>query len=142
MMSKKSFIPFLVVASMFIGCNSEKQVSNAANPLLAAYDTPFNVPPFDKIKDEHFRPAYDEALKQHNVEIDSIVNNYEATSFENTTVASYEASSILINISREFFTMNSANTNDTIQAIAKDLAAVFSAHSDNIRLNAHLFERV
>lgn len=141
-MSKKSFIPFLVVASMFIGCNSEKQVSNAANPLLAAYDTPFNVPPFDKIKDEHFRPAYDEALKQHNVEIDSIVNNSEAPSFENTIVALEEAGSLLNNISRVFFNMNSANTNDTIQAIAKDLAPVLSAHSDNIRLNAQLFERV
>ena len=141
-MSKKSFIPFLVVASMFIGCNSEKQVSNAANPLLAAYDTPFNVPPFDKIKDEHFRPAYDEALKQHNVEIDSIVNNSEAPSFENTIVALEEAGSLLNNISRVFFNMNSANTNDTIQAIAKDLAPVLSAHSDNIRLNARLFERV
>lgn len=141
-MSKKSFIPFLVVASMFIGCNSEKQASNAANPLLAAYDTPFNVPPFDKIKDEHFRPAYDEALKQHNVEIDSIVNNSEAPSFENTIVALEEAGSLLNNISRVFFNMNSANTNDTIQAIAKDLAPVLSAHSDNIRLNAQLFERV
>lgn len=141
-MSKKSFIPFLVVASMFIGCNSEKQASNAANPLLAAYDTPFNVPPFDKIKDEHFRPAYDEALKQHNVEIDSIVNNSEAPSFENTIVALEEAGSLLNNISRVFFNMNSANTNDTIQAIAKDLAPVLSAHSDNIRLNARLFERV
>lgn len=141
-MSKKSFIPFLVVASMFIGCNSEKQASNAANPLLAAYDTPFNVPPFDKIKDEHFRPAYDEALKQHNIEIDSIVNNSEAPSFENTIVALEEAGSLLNSISRVFFNMNSANTNDTIQAIAKDLAPVLSAHSDNIRLNAQLFERV
>lgn len=141
-MSKKSFIPFLVVASMFIGCNSEKQVSNSANPLLAAYDTPFQVPPFDKIKDEHFRPAYEEALKQHNVEIDSIVNNQEAPSFENTIVALEKAGSLLTNVSRVFFNMNSANTNDTIQAIAKDLAPVLSAHSDEIRLNSQLFERV
>lgn len=141
-MSKKSFIPFLVVASMFIGCNSEKQVSNSANPLLAAYDTPFQVPPFDKIKDEHFRPAYEEALKQHNVEIDSIVNNQEAPSFENTIVALEKAGGLLTNVSRVFFNMNSANTNDTIQAIAKDLAPVLSAHSDEIRLNSQLFERV
>lgn len=142
MMSKKSFIPFLVVASMIIGCNSEKQTSNSTNPLLVEYDTPFNVPPFDKIKDEHFRPAYEEALKRHNVEIDSIVNNQEAPSFENTIVALENAGSLLTNVSRVFFNMNSANTNDTIQAIAKDLAPVLSAHNDNILLNNQLFARV
>src|SRR5690606_5713951 len=115
MMSTTSVIPFLVFSSMFIGCNSVDQAPNAANPRLAAYATCFNVPPFDKIKDEHFRPAYDEALKQHNVEIDSIVNNSEAPSFENTIVALEEAGSLLNNISRVFFNMNSANTNDTIQ---------------------------
>lgn len=141
-MSKKSFIPFLVVASMIIGCNSEKQTSNSTNPLLVEYDTPFNVPPFDKIKDEHFRPAYEEALKRHNVEIDSIVNNQEAPSFENTIVALENAGSLLTNVSRVFFNMNSANTNDTIQAIAKDLAPVLSAHNDNILLNNQLFARV
>jgi peptidyl-dipeptidase Dcp len=59
MMSKKSFIPFLVVASMFIGCDGEKQVSLSNNPFLGEYNTPFNVPPFDKIKDEHYRPAFE-----------------------------------------------------------------------------------
>lgn len=141
-MSKKSFIPVLIVASMFIGCNNEKQVRHADNPLLTAYDTPFNVPPFDKIKDEHFRPAYEEALKQHNGEIDSIVNNEEAPSFENTIVALERAGGLLSNISRVFYNLNSANTNDTIQAIAKDLAPVLSAHSDEIKLNSTLFDRV
>jgi peptidyl-dipeptidase Dcp len=142
MMSKKSFIPFLVVASMFIGCDGEKQVSLSNNPFLGEYNTPFNVPPFDKIKDEHYRPAFEEALHQHNAEIDSIVNNTEAPTFENTIVALENAGSLLSKVSRVFFNMNSANTNDTIQAIAKDLAPVLSAHSDEIRLNNTLFERV
>jgi peptidyl-dipeptidase Dcp len=141
-MSKKSFIPFLVVASMFIGCDGEKQVSLSNNPFLGEYNTPFNVPPFDKIKDEHYRPAFEEALHQHNAEIDSIVNNTEAPTFENTIVALENAGSLLSKVSRVFFNMNSANTNDTIQAIAKDLAPVLSAHSDEIRLNNTLFERV
>src|SRR5690606_1017164 len=85
-MNKKSFIPFLVVASMFVGCGSENKLQTD-NPLLAAYETPFNVPPFDKIKDEHFKPAYEEALKKHNLEIDTIVNNSEAPTFENTILA-------------------------------------------------------
>lgn len=141
-MNKKNFIPFLVITSMFVGCNSQDKMSNSDNPLLAAYDTPFNVPPFDKIKDEHFRPAFEEALKKHNLEIDSIVNNTEEPNFANTIVALENAGSLLGNISTVFYNLNSANTNDTIQAIAKDLAPLISAHSDEIRLNAKLFAKV
>ncbi|SKC04808.1 peptidyl-dipeptidase Dcp [Sphingobacterium nematocida] len=141
-MSKKSFIPFLVVASMFVGCNNEEKMTNSDNPLLAAYDTPFNVPPFDKIKDVHFRPAFEEALKKHNLEIDSIVNNTEEPNFINTIVALENAGSLLGNVSTVFYNLNSANTNDTIQAIAKDLAPLISAHSDEIQLNAKLFAKV
>lgn len=141
-MNKKNFIPFLVIASMFVGCNNEEKMTNSDNPLLAAYDTPFNVPPFDKIKDEHFRPAFEEALKKHNLEIDSIVNNTEEPNFINTIVALENAGSLLGNVSTVFYNLNSANTNDTIQAIAKDLAPLISAHSDEIQLNAKLFAKV
>lgn len=140
-MNKKSFIPFLVVASMFVGCGSENKLQSD-NPLLAAYETPFNVPPFDKIKDEHFKPAFEEALKQHNLEIDSIVNNADEATFENTIVALENAGSLLSNVSTVFYNLNSANTNDSIQALAKELAPQISAHSDEISLNAKLFERV
>lgn len=141
-MSKKSFIPFLVVASIFVGCNNEEKSKDSDNPFLTAYDTPFNVPPFDKIKDEHFRPAFQEALKQHNLEIDSIINNTEEPSFVNTIVALENAGALLGNVSTVFYNLNSANTNDTIQSIAKDMAPLISAHSDEIRLNAKLFEKV
>jgi peptidyl-dipeptidase Dcp len=140
-MNKKSFIPFLVVASMFVGCGSENKLQSD-NPLLAAYETPFNVPPFDKIKDEHFKPAFEEALKQHNLEIDSIVNNEDEATFENTIVALENAGSLLSNVSTVFYNLNSANTNDSIQSLAKELAPQISAHSDEISLNAKLFERV
>lgn len=140
-MNKKSFIPFLVVASMFVGCGSENKLQTD-NPLLAAYETPFNVPPFDKIKDEHFKPAYEEALKKHNLEIDTIVNNSEAPTFENTILALENAGSLLSNVATVFSNLNSANTNDSLQALAKELAPQLSAHSDEIKLNAKLFERV
>ncbi|WP_159636515.1 M3 family metallopeptidase [Sphingobacterium composti Ten et al. 2007 non Yoo et al. 2007] len=140
-MNKKSFIPFLVVASMFVGCGSENKLQSD-NPLLAAYETPFNVPPFDKIKDEHFKPAFEEALKQHNLEIDSIVNNADEATFDNTIVALENAGSLLSNVSTVFYNLNSANTNDSIQALAKELAPQISAHSDEINLNAKLFARV
>ena len=140
-MNKKSFIPFLVVASMFVGCGSEN-IIQSDNPLLATYETPFNVPPFDKIKDEHFKPAFEEALKQHNLEIDSIITNSEEPTFDNTIVALEKAGSLLNKVSTVFYNLNSANTNDSIQALAKELAPQLSAHSDEINLNAKLFARV
>lgn len=127
---------------MFVGCNNDSKNGHSDNPLLAEYETPFEVPPFDKIKDEHFRPAFEEAIRIHNLEIDSITNNKEAATFDNTILALENAGSLLSNVSTVFGNLNSANTNDTLQAIAKDMAPILSAHSDNIYLNAKLFERV
>lgn len=140
-MNKKSFIPFMVMAAMFVGCNTENKIQTD-NPLLLEYETPFNVPPFDKIKDEHFKPAFEEALKRHNLEIDSITNNKEEPTFENTIVALENAGSLLNNVSTIFYNLNSANTNDSLQAIAQEMAPKLSAHSDAINLNAKLFHRV
>lgn len=140
-MNKKSFIPFMVMTAMFVGCNTENKIQTD-NPLLLEYETPFNVPPFDKIKDEHFKPAFEEALKRHNLEIDSITNNKEEPTFENTIVALENAGSLLNNVSTIFYNLNSANTNDSLQAIAQEMAPKLSAHSDEINLNAKLFQRV
>ncbi|TJZ59815.1 M3 family metallopeptidase [Sphingobacterium olei] len=141
-MNKKSFLPFMVIASIFVGCNSEEKQNQSDNPLLIDSETPFNVPAFDQIRDEHFRPAFEEALQQHNLEIEKIVSNQDEASFTNTILALENAGSLLNKVSTVFFNLNSANTNDTIQAIAKDLAPVLSAHSDEINLNPKLFARV
>jgi len=142
-MNKLKFLPFcIVVATVVVGCQEADNTQDTNNPLLSTYDTPFQVPPFDKIKDEHFRPAFKAALEQHNQEIDVIVNDTESPTFENTIVALENAGSTLGNISRVFFNLNSAHTNDSIQAIAKDMAPVLSAHGDEISLNEKLFARV
>ncbi|WDF68585.1 M3 family metallopeptidase [Sphingobacterium oryzagri] len=142
-MSKKRFLPYcLVVAAVVVGCQHQDKTAQTDNPLLLTYDTPFQVPPFDKIKNEHFRPAFKVALEQHNLEIDSIVNNSEEPTFKNTILALENAGSLLNNVSAVFRNLNSANTNDSIQAIDKDLAPVFSAHADEIALNEQLFARV
>lgn len=124
----------------FVACESSKTADN--NPLLAAYDTPFEVPPFDKIQFEHFKPAYEEALKQHNAEIEGIVNSTEGATFENTIVALDNSGQLLSRVGAVFRNLNSAHTNDSIQALAKELAPTLSAHGDNISLNPQLFERV
>lgn len=142
-MITKRFLPLcVIVASIAVGCGDDANNNTENNPLLQAYNTPFNVPPFDLIEDEHFRPAYDEALKQHNSEIDSIVNNSEEPTFQNTIVALEEAGGLLRNVATVFGNLNSANTTDKIQEIAKDMAPVLSAHNDEIRLNAQLFDRI
>lgn len=142
-MNKKRFLPLcLVVAAVVVGCQNQETKKTSDNPLLVAYETPFQVPPFDKIQLDHYRPAFDEALKQHNLEIDSIVNNEEEPTFLNTIVALENAGGLLSNVSTVFFNINSANTSDSIQAIAKDLAPVLSAHGDEIALNEKLFAKV
>ncbi len=142
-MIKKRLLPIcMVITSMVVGCGESKQNDNMNNPLLGFFDTPFNVPPFDKIKDEHFRPAYAEALKLHNLEVDSIVNNEEEPTFQNTILALENAGSMLSQVAGIFGNLNSANKTDSLQAIAADMAPVLSAHRDEIQLNAKLFARV
>ena len=141
-MIKLKLLPFCIVATVVVGCQQADNAQDTNNPLLSTYETPFQVPPFNKIKNEHFRPAFKAALEQHNQEIDAIVNDPQDPSFENTIVALENAGSVLGNVSRVFFNLNSAHTNDSIQAIAKDMAPVLSAHGDEISLNEKLFARV
>lgn len=112
------------------------------NPFFQAYDTPFNVPPFDKIKNEHFKPAILEGIKKHQEEIDGIANASAAPTFENTILAMENAGELLSNVNVVFSNLNSANTNKEIQNIAKETAPNLSAHRDNIYLNEKLFARV
>ena len=146
-MNKKGFLPYcMVIASLLVGCNNnetkKEETVDLKNPLLAKYETNFEVPPFDLIKDEHFRPAFKEALRIHEAEVDSILKIEDQPTFANTIVALENSGQLLNKVSTVFYNLNSANTNDTIQAIAKDLAPVLSAHRDEINLNPELFKRV
>ncbi|SKB92701.1 peptidyl-dipeptidase Dcp [Parapedobacter luteus] len=140
-MNSKQIIPLLMISTAFIvSCGETKTTTE--NPFLTAYDTPFGVPPFDKIKNEHFKPALEAGMEQHEAEIDAIVNNAEDPTFENTILALEDAGQLLSNVNTVLGNLNSANTNDSIQAIVKEMAPVLSAHQDNIRLNERLFARV
>ena len=146
-MNKKGFLPYcMVIASLLVGCNNnetkKEETVDLKNPLLAKYETNFEVPPFDLIKDEHFRPSFKEALRIHEAEVDSILKIEDQPTFANTIVALENSGQLLNKVSTVFYNLNSANTNDTIQAIAKDLAPVLSAHRDEINLNPELFKRV
>lgn len=112
------------------------------NPLLTEFDTPFGVPPFDQIKLEHFKPAFEEAVKNHKAEIEVIVNSTEEPTFENTIEALEFAGSQLTQVARIFYNLNSVITNDDMQKLAQDIAPMMSRHSDDISLNPVLFTRV
>ena len=112
------------------------------NPFFQPYSTPYEVPPFDKIKNEHFKPAILEGIKRHEAEINAIVNNTAAPTFENTILAMENAGELLANVNIVFSNLNGANTNEEMQKIAKEVSPNLAAHSDNIYLNEKLFARV
>ncbi len=132
----------LVIANLLTVEAQEKQENMITNPFLQAYDTPYNVPPFDKIKNEHFKPAILEGIKRHEAEINAIANAAAEPTFDNTILAMENAGELLSNVNVVFSNLNSANTNKEIQNIAKETAPNLSAHRDNIYLNEKLFARV
>lgn len=139
-MRKKSFFILLAIGNMLtIEAQENKQ---NMNPFFQAYATPFEVPPFDKIKNEHFKPAILEGIKRHEAEINAIANNPDAPTFENTILAMENAGELLSNVNVVFSNLNGANTNEEIQKIAKEVSPNLAAHNDNIYLNEKLFARV
>ncbi|QZK89328.1 M3 family metallopeptidase [Flavobacterium sp. CHNK8] len=141
-MRKKSLFLMLVIGNMLTIQAQEKKENTIMNPFFQAYNTPFNVPPFDKIKNEHFKPAILEGISKHQAEIDAIANNTQPATFDNTILAMENAGELLSNVNTVFSNLNSANTNKEIQNIAKETAPNLSAHRDNIYLNEKLFARV
>ncbi|MCI1648306.1 MAG: M3 family metallopeptidase, partial [Bacteroides sp.] len=117
-------------------------ISQAQNPFFEKYTTPHGTIPFDKIKTVHFEPAIKEGIRQHNLEIEAITDNKEIPTFENTIVA-YEKSGRLLNrVSTTLGNLLSAETNDDLQELAKDIMPLLSEHSNNITLNEKLFSRI
>ena len=112
------------------------------NPFFTEWDTPFGAPPFDQIDDEHFLPAYEEAIRQHREEIDAIINNPEEPTFENTIVAYDEAGGMFRRISPVFGGLRGAETNDRLQEIAREVTPMLSAHSNAISMDQELFARI
>ena len=114
----------------------------AANPFFKASTLPFQYPAFDKIKDEHFAPAFAEGMRQQLKEIDAIANNAKPATFENTIVAMERSGQLLTRVQTTFGNLQGANTNDTLDAVDRDMSPKMAAHGDAIYLNAKLYARV
>jgi peptidyl-dipeptidase Dcp len=112
------------------------------NPLLAEWTTPFNAPPFDRIDEEDFLPAFDTAIARHTAEVDAIATNPADPTFENTLLALETSGAELGRISRVFFNLASSASNDEIRAIQREMSPRLAAHSASITLNAELFLRI
>lgn len=130
------------VAVVLGACSGPKADNTASNPFFAEYTTPYGVPPFDKIKIEHFKPAYLRGMEEQQQEIEEIVTQKEAPDFENTIVALDQSGRLLSKVGTVFGGLNSANTNDEMQALSKEMSPLQSKHRDDIRLNPKLFARI
>ncbi len=136
----------LAVGLLFAACvktsETPEEAPAADNPFFSEYDIPFKVPPFDIIKPEHFIPAYEKGMEEHIADIEALVNNTEATTFDNTIVALDRSGKLLSEVSKVFSGLSGANTNDEIKKIQKEMAPRLAAHRDKINLNKKLFERI
>src|SRR5438309_1571957 len=112
------------------------------NPLLKESTLPYHLPPFDKIKDEHFVPAIEAGMREQLKEVDVVANNSEKATFDNTVVALERTGRLLDRGERTFSNLNACNTNPALQKIEKEMAPKLSAHRDAIHLNGKLFARI
>ena len=137
-MKRVSFILTALCVLFITSCNS----SNMTNPLLEKSTHPYNAPAFDKIKTEHYLPAFKEAIAEGKQEIEAIVNNQQEPTFENTILALNYAGEKLNTVSALFFNINEANTNEQMQKTAEEISPLLTEYSMSITLNEKLFERV
>lgn len=134
----KKCIFILATSCMMYSCTTQTET----NPFLTEFQTEHGVPPFDKIKLEHYEPAFLKGIEEQNANIDAIVNNSEAPTFENVIVALDNSSPILDRVSAIFYNMTEAETTDDLKELSIKLAPTLSEHSDNISLNQELFKKV
>ncbi|MBR3566660.1 MAG: M3 family metallopeptidase [Salinivirgaceae bacterium] len=135
-MMKRKYLIFSLMSLLTVSC------ADTQNPFFAEFDTPYGVPPFDKIKTEHYMPAFIEGMRQDSLEIEAIANNPEPPTFANTIEALEYSGEMLERVSDVFFNLYSADTDKDMDAIAEKVTPLLSDHSDNICLNAALFKRI
>lgn len=131
----KKIILVSFVLSTIMACTNQ-------NPLLTEQNTPYGVPAFDKVKIEHYMPAFEKAIAENKAEIEAIVNNPEAPTFANTIEALDRSGELLDKVVGVFFNVLEADGNDEMNKIAEEVTPLLSELSDGIILNDALFQRV
>ena len=145
-MKKLNFILVLIVLLGLNACqqneSKEKNMKDVTNILLQEFDTPFGVPPFDKIVNADYKPAFKVAIAELQSEVDAIINNTDKPTFANTIVALERSGSTLEKVEGVFGNLMSCNTNDEMQALAQELNPQVTAAYDEISMNNDLFKKV
>lgn len=136
----KTLMIAATMSCLFCACSQKENLTS--NPFLTEFQTPYATPDFDRIQFEHYEPAFLKGIEQQNEEIQSIVQNTEAPTFENTVVALDNSGEILSRVSGVFFALTEADTNDSLIALQGRIAPMLSEHQDNIYLNADLYQRI
>lgn len=137
MMIKKHL---LMAAVAIAACACGTQTSD--NPLFNEFDTPYGIAPFSEITIDHYREGMLRGMEEQKAEIEAIVNNPEAPTFENTIVALDQCGELLRKVRGTFSPLSSSNSTEEIRALQKEMSPISSAHSDDINLNPALFARV
>ena len=136
----KKLSTLILLAFFSFGCSNSME--NSMNPFFTDYDAPYQIPPFDEVKEDHYMPAFEKGMKEQLEEIDQIANNPEQPTFENTLVELERTGKTLSKVADVFFNLLSSNTNELMDKIAAEVSPKLSAHSDAISLNKKLFDRV
>lgn len=133
----------IVIAGIVCGaCHKKEESALKDNPFMQEWNTPYGVPPFDKIKTEHYLPAFEEGMRQQNEIIDNIVNNSEEPTFGNTIIPLEYSDELLNKVSSVFFNLLECCNSDEMEALSDTIMPLYTKHSDDIMLNDKLFQRV
>lgn len=142
----RTLIAFLILAlASLTSCTNEpkkERVMDPLNPFFNQYETPFEVPPFDQIKPEHYLPAFEEGMAQQKEAVEAILASKKKPTFRNTLEALDQSGELLSRVSSVFYGLSSANTNEDLQKIQLEISPKMAAHSDEINLNPNLFKRI
>jgi peptidyl-dipeptidase Dcp len=141
-MRKLTIVIVGLVLTLGSSAQKNENTVKSTNPFLNEYKTPFQVPPFDDIKPEHFMPAIDAGIKQQIAEIDFIIKKSESPDFNNTILPYDNSGELLSNVSKVFSNLNGANTNPVMQNLAREISPKLTQHGDNISLNPELFKKI
>ena len=136
------YLSFIFILFSCQNKKTQSTINSLENPFFQEWNTPFDVPPFNLIKDEHYMPAFEKGMKENMDEIDIIVNNKEKPTFENTIEALERSGKLLTKVQRVFSNLASSNTNSKLQELQRELSPLLSAHYDKISLNEGLFLKV
>lgn len=132
----------VIIFCLFVYMSCENKEDMPVNPFFSEYATPFQVPPFHLIDSTHYIPAFEKGIDEQQAEIDEIVRNQAVPDFENTILPLDKAGELIEKVSAVFFSLNSAETNPSMQEISRIVTPMITQHRDNISLNEVLFRRI